>query len=183
VAAHDRRFNTEERDSLAEAKRLLKFVDLEGLGDNLARNLPYGARQPEVEAQQKWRRTAAVSTPDPWPSFGAYVTHRGMQAGHVLATALAAIGFVAAAFASLHALLNKRRPQSAFGWIAICLTLPLLGALLYYLFGINRVQTRARKLLTRLPAPECPTEYVGTRPSPYLADLGRGLPPAGASRW
>ena len=43
----------------------------------------------------------------------------------LLATALAAIGFVAAAFASLHALLNKRRPQSAFGWIAICLTLPL----------------------------------------------------------
>ena len=71
-----------------------------------------------------------------------------MQAGQLLATALAAIGFVAAAFASLHALLNKRRPQSAFGWIAICLTLPLLGALLYYLFGINRVQTRARKLLT-----------------------------------
>ena len=95
-----------------------------------------------------------------------------MQAGQFLATALAAIGFVAAAFASLHALLNKRRPQSAFGWIAICLTLPLLGALLYYLFGINRVQTRARKLLTRLPAPECPTEYVGT-PPPQLAPLAR----------
>ena len=95
-----------------------------------------------------------------------------MQAGHVLATAVAAIGFVAAAFASLHALLNKRRPQSAFGWIAICLTLPLLGALLYYLFGINRVRTRARKLLTRLPAPECPTEYVGT-PPPQLAPLAR----------
>ena len=94
-----------------------------------------------------------------------------MQAGQVLATALAAIGFVAAAFASLHALLNKRRPQSAFGWIAICLTLPLLGALLYYLFGINRVQTRARKLLTRHPAPECPTEYVGT-PPPQLAAAG-----------
>ena len=31
-----------------------------------------------------------------------------MQAGQILATALAAIGFVAAAFASLHALLNKR---------------------------------------------------------------------------
>jgi cardiolipin synthase A/B len=95
-----------------------------------------------------------------------------MQAGQLLATAFAAIGFVAAAFASLHALLHKRRPQSAFGWIAVCLALPLAGALLYYLFGINRVQTRARKLLTRHPAPNCPTEYVGT-PPPQLLPLAR----------
>jgi cardiolipin synthase len=95
-----------------------------------------------------------------------------MQAGQILATAFAAIGFVAAAFAALHALLNKRRPQSAFGWIAVCFTLPFAGALLYYLFGINRVQTRARKLLTRVPAPFCPTEFVGT-PPPQLASLAR----------
>jgi cardiolipin synthase len=95
-----------------------------------------------------------------------------MQAGQLLATFLAAIGFVAASFASLHALLHKRRPQSAFGWIAVCFTLPIFGALLYYLFGINRVKTRARKLLTRHPAPHCPTEYVGT-PPPQLVPLAR----------
>jgi cardiolipin synthase len=95
-----------------------------------------------------------------------------MQAGQLLATALAAIGFVAAAVAALHALLNKRRPQSAFGWIAVSLTVPFAGALLYYLFGINRVETRARKLLTRHPAPDCPTEYVGA-PPPQLAPLAR----------
>jgi cardiolipin synthase len=95
-----------------------------------------------------------------------------MQAGHLLATAFAAIGFAAATVASLHALHFKRRPQSAFAWIAVCLTLPLVGALLYYLFGINRVQTRARKLLTRLPELDCPTEYVGT-PPPQLQPLAR----------
>ncbi len=95
-----------------------------------------------------------------------------MQAGQLLATAIAVIGFVATTFASLHALLHKRRPQSAFGWIAVCFTLPLAGALLYYLFGINRVQTRARKLLTRHPAPHCPTEHVGT-PPPQLVPLAR----------
>jgi len=95
-----------------------------------------------------------------------------MQAGHLLATAFAAIGFAAATVASLHALHYKRRPQSAFAWIAVCLTLPLVGALLYYLFGINRVQTRARKLLTRLPELDCPTEYVGT-PPPQLQPLAR----------
>jgi cardiolipin synthase len=95
-----------------------------------------------------------------------------MQAGQFLATALAAIGFVTAVFASIHALLNKRRPQSAFGWIAVCLTLPLAGPLLYYLFGINRVQSRARKLLTGHPALDCPTDYVGT-PPPALLPLAR----------
>jgi cardiolipin synthase A/B len=95
-----------------------------------------------------------------------------MQAGQLLATASAAIGFAAAAIASLHALLHKRRPQSAFGWIAVCLALPLVGALLYYLFGINRVQARARKLLTRHPEAECPTEFVGT-PPPQLSPLAR----------
>jgi cardiolipin synthase len=95
-----------------------------------------------------------------------------MQVGQVSATALAILSFVAAAIASLHALLNKRRPQSAFGWIAVCLTLPLAGALLYYLFGINRVKNRARKLLPHHPAPEPTTEYVGT-PPPQLLPLAR----------
>ena len=95
-----------------------------------------------------------------------------MQAGHLLATAFAAIGFAAATVASLHALHYKRRPQSAFAWIAVCLTLPLVGALLYYLFGINRVKTRARKLLTGHPELDCPTEYVGT-PPPQLQPLAR----------
>ena len=31
-------------------------------------------------------------------------------------------------------------------WVAICLSLPFLGALIYFLFGINRIQTRARTL-------------------------------------
>ena len=39
------RFNREERTSLDEAKRLLDFVHLAGLGDHLARNLPYGAQR------------------------------------------------------------------------------------------------------------------------------------------
>jgi cardiolipin synthase A/B len=95
-----------------------------------------------------------------------------MQAGQLLATALAAIGFAAAALAALHALLNKRRPQSAFGWIAVSVAWPFVGALLYYLFGINRVQARARKLLTRHPVIDCPTEYLGT-PPPQLAPLAR----------
>jgi branched-chain amino acid transport system ATP-binding protein len=35
----------EEREALEEALKLLRFVGLEGLGDQLARNLPYGAQR------------------------------------------------------------------------------------------------------------------------------------------
>jgi cardiolipin synthase len=95
-----------------------------------------------------------------------------MQGMEVAGTAVAAVGLGAAVAASGHALLYKRRPQSAFGWIALCFSLPLAGALLYYFFGINRVKTRARKLLTRHPAEVCPTEHIGT-PPPHLEPLGR----------
>lgn len=45
-----------------------------------------------------------------------------------------------------HALLYKRDPRSAFGWIALNIMLPFGGALLYFLFGINRVRSRAQVL-------------------------------------
>ena len=44
-----------------------------------------------------------------------------------------------------HALLMKRDPRSALGWITVSLTLPLIGPLLYWIMGINRISRRARK--------------------------------------
>lgn len=41
----NRRYVNEEVVSIEEGRRLLKFVGLEGLGDVLARNLPYGAQR------------------------------------------------------------------------------------------------------------------------------------------
>ena len=62
----------------------------------------------------------------------------------------------AAALSAGHALLHKRDPAAAMGWIAVCLMFPLGGPLLYFLLGINRVHTRARKLgiwARRVPEP------------------------------
>ncbi len=39
------RFKHEEAEALEEARRLIKFVGLQGLGDQVARNLPYGAQR------------------------------------------------------------------------------------------------------------------------------------------
>ena len=41
----NRRFLKEEEEALEEARRLLNYVGLKGLGDQLARNLPYGAQR------------------------------------------------------------------------------------------------------------------------------------------
>jgi branched-chain amino acid transport system ATP-binding protein len=41
----NRRFLKEEKEALEEARRLLQYVGLTGLGDQLARNLPYGAQR------------------------------------------------------------------------------------------------------------------------------------------
>jgi len=48
-----------------------------------------------------------------------------------------------------HALIHKRDPKGAFGWIAVCITFPFVGPFFYFTFGINRVQRRAKKLLQR----------------------------------
>ncbi|MDX9866281.1 MAG: ABC transporter ATP-binding protein [Anaerolineaceae bacterium] len=42
---HNPRYMNEEEEAVKEALHLLEFVGLEGLGDHLARNLPYGAQR------------------------------------------------------------------------------------------------------------------------------------------
>nr|MBS0022473.1 PLDc N-terminal domain-containing protein [Gammaproteobacteria bacterium] len=54
-------------------------------------------------------------------------------------------------------LLNKREdPRATLGWVAVCLLFPFVGPVLYFLFGINRIQSRARKLQRFFPSPVPP---------------------------
>ena len=50
---------------------------------------------------------------------------------------------VAAAIATAHILLTKTDVRSALGWVAVAWLSPIFGALLYLVFGINRVTRRA----------------------------------------
>jgi cardiolipin synthase len=61
---------------------------------------------------------------------------------YALATFAAAIAGVASA---MHALLHKRDPRSQLGWLVVCVTVPIVGAFFYWLLGVNRIQTRARR--------------------------------------
>lgn len=54
-----------------------------------------------------------------------------------------------AAWGVYHALLYKRDPRAAMGWIMACIFIPYGGPIAYFLFGINRVRTRAQGLQRR----------------------------------
>ena len=67
---------------------------------------------------------------------------------------LSALAILLSVACAGHALLRKRDPRAALGWIAVCLLLPGLGALLYLLFGVNRIKAKARYLRRRWPMPD-----------------------------
>ena len=46
-----------------------------------------------------------------------------------------------------HAILHKRDSRAGFGWAVTCLVFLGMGPCLYWIFGINRVRTHAKKLL------------------------------------
>ncbi len=48
--------------------------------------------------------------------------------------------------ASAHVVLTKRDPRAAIGWIGIVWLAPIVGTLIYLVFGINRIQRKARAL-------------------------------------
>src|SRR5947209_554974 len=62
----------------------------------------------------------------------------------VLGTGLALV-------ASGHAVLFKRDPRSAIGWVGLIWFVPYVGVAMYFLFGINRIQRRAARLRRRRP--------------------------------
>jgi cardiolipin synthase len=57
---------------------------------------------------------------------------------------LAMLHLAPASYGVYHVLLYKRDPRSAMGWIMACVFLPFAGPLTYFLFGVNRVRSRAR---------------------------------------
>jgi cardiolipin synthase len=55
----------------------------------------------------------------------------------------AGFDFIAAALASVHALLHKRDSRAATLWLGVIWLLPALGSLLYLALGVNRIRRRA----------------------------------------
>ena len=93
------------------------------------------------------------------------------------------IHIMMAVLASGHALLNKADSRGAFGWIALCIILPLAGPILYLIFGINRVNSAARRhYITKLSkdSTDTITEPAGTDFRP-LSMVGENVVKKGLS--
>ncbi|MCH2180483.1 MAG: cardiolipin synthase [Mariniblastus sp.] len=63
---------------------------------------------------------------------------------------LAAADLLGAALASLHALLKKRETHSVIGWVGLIWLAPFIGWILYFCFGINRIQRRGCEVSQKL---------------------------------
>lgn len=96
---------------------------------------------------------------------------------------VAAADLALALAASAHVVLYKRDARSAVSWVGVIWLTPLIGSLLYYLFGINRIRRRARRMRRRRgparhaprPGAVAPRALDGLSPAewPHLESLGR----------
>lgn len=93
---------------------------------------------------------------------------------------------VVAAGTVLHVLLYKRDSRAALGWIGLVLVFPVVGSVLYLLFGINRVRRKARRISLRVE-PESGWRREGLLPEDGAsirnvgyAIAGTGLSPGNA---
>ncbi|HMP83468.1 MAG TPA: phospholipase D-like domain-containing protein [Verrucomicrobiota bacterium] len=76
---------------------------------------------------------------------------------------VAVFTFLAAALASVHALLNKRDSRAAVLWLGFIWLLPLFGPILYLSLGVNRVNRRVKPLRsqTHLASPRAVPRDMG----------------------
>jgi cardiolipin synthase len=85
---------------------------------------------------------------------------------------LALLHIAPASIGVYHILLYKRDSRAAMGWIMACMFIPYGGPVAYFLFGINRVRTRARGIRRRLFTVDYETAPSESTP---LMDYGQGL--------
>ncbi|MFN3993134.1 MAG: phospholipase D-like domain-containing protein [Tabrizicola flagellatus] len=106
----------------------------------------------------------------------------GLQTVEIASLVGGAVTFLLAVGAVGHALVTKRDPRSATIWLLAILLLPLVGVVLYVLFGINRYRRRAIRIredhprLVPAPPPDTATAPAAFAGLDRLAEQTTGLP-------
>ncbi len=76
------------------------------------------------------------------------------------------------AWTAVHILINKHDTRAAVGWLGLVWFAPLLGVILYWIFGINRIQRKAHQLFAdQIPLQLPPTESA-ILPHHLVTELG-----------
>jgi cardiolipin synthase A/B len=87
--------------------------------------------------------------------------------------AVAGLSLLMSILAAGHAVLYRRDPRAAFAWVAFIWIVPLAGAVLYFVFGVNRIRKRAAELRVNRQRHASPKPKHALRAD----DLGRSLVP------
>lgn len=67
----------------------------------------------------------------------------------VLVAIFLLVYYLIAIIAIIHCLLHTKYPQAALAWCGVIFMIPVLGAFLYFVFGVNRIDSRATKLFNQ----------------------------------
>jgi cardiolipin synthase len=77
------------------------------------------------------------------------------------------LGLLLSVLATGHVVLHKRDSRAAIAWVGFVWLVPLAGAVLYFIFGVNRIRRKAALLRANLERyraqaahPECPPEEL-----------------------
>jgi len=88
------------------------------------------------------------------------------------------LGLLLSVLATGHAILNKRDSRAAIAWVGFVWLVPLVGALMYFIFGVNRIRHKAAQLrsnLERYRAQTAQDECLPEELQRHLADHGEHL--------
>ena len=82
------------------------------------------------------------------------------------------LNLVIAIIASTHVILNKADTRAAIAWVGLIWLVPFVGAALYVLLGINRIQRRAKELKSGAKHYSVPLEEAPRSPADLDRELG-----------
>src|SRR5512135_1637988 len=88
------------------------------------------------------------------------------------------LGLLLSVLATGHAILNKRDSRAAIAWVGFIWLVPLVGAVMYFIFGVNRIRHKAAQLrsnLERYQAQAAQSECLPEELSRHLPDHGGHL--------
>src|SRR3972149_1367415 len=83
-----------------------------------------------------------------------------------------ALNLVAAMATAAHAVMYKRDLRAAWGWVLASFTMPVLGPLLYWLMGVNRIRRRRIGELPGPGPPPGPARREAAEVEARLSDIG-----------
>lgn len=90
----------------------------------------------------------------------------------ILGLILAVVERSLALYAGLHAVLKKRETKAVIGWVGLIFLSPLVGSVLYFMLGVNRIERKGQRILKEIQrATIQATHYTHEQSFPKNFDL------------